>query len=291
MFLSNFKLNFNLNLGRIKQEKLINLMMKKTLSVSDIILLSIAGVFDFFQEIKNPGGLISNYYQNFYGFVPQRWQKVNIYKTIHINRKKNRLAKINKKLFLTPEGEKYLKNRFPSIFLKMKKWDGYLYFVFFDVAELKRHVRDYLRSLLKQINFAQLQKSVWITFNKKIIKPILKFKKTYHLNKEIIIIKAKFQSQKQIPKLINQLWRLNDINQKYHQIFLRYQGLLTKYIKEKNLFSLINEFGRINKDFYQIIRKDPFLPRSLLPKKWYYFESLKMKRKIAKIIKIKNKNI
>lgn len=265
--------------------------MKKRLSVSDIILLSIAGIFDFFQAIKDPGGLISNYYQNFYGFVPHRWQKTNIYKVIHMNRKQKRLIKINKKFLLTPQGENHLKTNFPLVFFRIKKWGGYFHFIFFDVMELKRTVRDRLRSLLKQLNFALLQKSVWITHNSKLIKPILEFKQNYNLNKEILIIKAKFSSNKDLCPLINQLWRLDDLNKEYQRIFRQYQDLLTQYKKEKNFPFFLERFSQINRNFYQITIKDPFFPPSLLPKKWFYFEGLKIKKEIARIIKAKKQNI
>lgn len=264
--------------------------MKKSLSISDIVLLSIAGIFDFFQEIKDPGGLISSYYQNFYGFVPQRWQKINLYRIIYKNRKKQRLIKKNKKLLLTNEGKKYIENNFPVISYRIEKWDGYLYFILFDVVELKRQIRDKLRNLLKQLKFAQLQKSVWVTINKNLINLILEFKKNYHINQEIFIIKAKFCTNGNIRSLINQLWCLDDLNKKYQKIFKRYQHLITKYKKEKNHFFLLKEFAKINKDLYQITTQDPFLPSSLLPKKWFYFESLKIKRKIARIIKITHRN-
>lgn len=260
--------------------------MKKSLTVSDIILLSIAGIFDFFQEIKDPAGLISSYYQNFYGFVPQRWRKINLYKTVYKNRKKQRLIKKNKKLLLTHEGKKHIQNNFPVISYRIEKWDGYLYFILFDVAELKRQVRDKLRDLLKQLKFAHLQKSVWVAINKKLINLILEFKKNYHLNQEIFIIKAKFSSNDNLGSLINQLWHLDNLNKKYQKIFKRYQNLLTKYKKERNLFFLLRKFGKINRDFYQITTQDPLLPTSILPERWFYFKSLKIKNKIAKIIKI-----
>lgn len=147
--------------------------MGKKLSVSDIILLSIAGIFDFFQEIKDPAGLIGNYYQNFYGFVPQRWRKINLYRTVYKNRKKQRLIKKNKKLLLTSQGEKYIQNKFPAISYRIENWDGCLYFLLFDIAELKRQIRNKLRNLLKQLKFARLQKSVWVAINKKLIDMVL----------------------------------------------------------------------------------------------------------------------
>jgi phenylacetic acid degradation operon negative regulatory protein len=47
---------------------------------------------------------------------------------------------------------------------KLKKigtWDGKWRLLIFDIPEQKRHLRDKLRSLLNQLGFIQLQKSVW----------------------------------------------------------------------------------------------------------------------------------
>jgi len=39
--------------------------MKKTIKITDVILFSIAGVIDLFEEMKDSGNLFSNYYQNY----------------------------------------------------------------------------------------------------------------------------------------------------------------------------------------------------------------------------------
>jgi len=45
---------------------------------------------------------------------------------------------------------------------KKKKWDGKWFFIFFDVPEIERRKRNYLRSFLNRIGFHQYQKSVYI---------------------------------------------------------------------------------------------------------------------------------
>ncbi len=45
---------------------------------------------------------------------------------------------------------------------KKKKWDGRWFLVFFDVPEIQRNKRDYLRNFLKEIGFYPYQKSVYL---------------------------------------------------------------------------------------------------------------------------------
>jgi len=45
---------------------------------------------------------------------------------------------------------------------KKKKWDGRWFMVFFDVPEIQRNKRNYLRDFLKKLGFYQYQKSVYI---------------------------------------------------------------------------------------------------------------------------------
>ncbi|OGK21175.1 CRISPR-associated endonuclease Cas2 [Candidatus Roizmanbacteria bacterium RIFCSPHIGHO2_01_FULL_39_8] len=45
---------------------------------------------------------------------------------------------------------------------RKKKWDGKWFMVLFDVPEIQRNKRDYLRRLLRKIGFYQYQKSVYL---------------------------------------------------------------------------------------------------------------------------------
>ncbi len=68
----------------------------------------------------------------------------------------------NKKFFkLTPKGLNFIE------LLKFGagkiKWDGYWRILIFDIPENQRRKRDVLRRKLSELNFYQLQKSVWLT--------------------------------------------------------------------------------------------------------------------------------
>lgn len=71
---------------------------------------------------------------------------------------------------------------------KNKKWQGKWYVVFFDVPEIQRNKRDYLRKLLKILGFYQYQESVYIF--------------PYECEKEINLIKKIVEGGKYIKYII-----------------------------------------------------------------------------------------
>jgi hypothetical protein len=49
---------------------------------------------------------------------------------------------------------------------KARSWDGRWRVIVFDVPESKRAIRDYFRSLLKRLGFAEFQRSMWLSPHK-----------------------------------------------------------------------------------------------------------------------------
>lgn len=45
---------------------------------------------------------------------------------------------------------------------RTRSWDGKWRLIVFDVPESKRNIRDYFRSLLKRLGFAEFQRSMWL---------------------------------------------------------------------------------------------------------------------------------
>lgn len=82
--------------------------------------------------------------------------------------KKNKYVAVKKKdnksfYHLTPKGKlEFLKNLHMEKIFKTK-WDGHWRVVIFDIPESQRQKRDYLRKELRELKFAQLQHSVYIT--------------------------------------------------------------------------------------------------------------------------------
>ena len=52
--------------------------MRKLLKPKDILLLGLAHVLDFAEEVRDPGGFISFSYKNMYGWIPRRYRRNNV---------------------------------------------------------------------------------------------------------------------------------------------------------------------------------------------------------------------
>lgn len=88
-----------------------------------------------------------------------------IVRTIYRLEKAGLLKYEYNKVDLTPDGYKTIKNyEFDALKLKrMEKWDGVWRMVVWDVPENQRTIRDTIRYKLKAMNFARIQRSIWIT--------------------------------------------------------------------------------------------------------------------------------
>lgn len=71
---------------------------------------------------------------------------------------------------------------------KNKKWNGKWFLVFFDVPEIQRNKRNYLRQFLKKLGFYQYQKSVYIF--------------PYECEKEVALIKKIVEGAKYMKYII-----------------------------------------------------------------------------------------
>jgi len=71
---------------------------------------------------------------------------------------------------------------------KEKKWNGKWFLVFFDVPEIQRNKRDYLRKLLVRLGFYQYQKSVYLF--------------PYECEKEVTLIKKIVEGAKYMKYII-----------------------------------------------------------------------------------------
>lgn len=83
---------------------------------------------------------------------------------------------------------KYSIKTFLDFKKKEKKWNGKWFIVFFDVPEIQRNKRDYLREFLKNIGFYPYQKSVYLF--------------PYECEKEITLIKKIIEGAKYMKYII-----------------------------------------------------------------------------------------
>lgn len=243
--------------------------MKKSLTLTDLILLGVAGIIDIYQELKDPGSLFSSYYQNTFGYIPARFQKQQLTKTLYRLIKEKILKKENHKkssiFTLTKIGYDKLKNKFPHLFSFPKKWDNFLHLIIFDIKEQARRKRDFLRKKLKEYGYYQLQKSVWISFYPLHAK-IKKIIKESEVADQVIFIKTKFLETKDTKGLISKIFHLEKLTSQYQKLLDDLNSL-----KSNNIPKIYPD----RKQFWEYLKNEtitlfsltPPLPKKLLPKK------------------------
>lgn len=253
----------------------------KKIKLTDILLLSVAGILDIFQELKDPGKIYSNYYENFYGFVPDRWKRQNYYALVSRLLKDKRIEKIGKKsqikYKITSKGLIHLQEKQLLLNNQKKKWDKKWRILIFDIEETNKNLRNNLRDTIKEFGFGYLQKSVWIS-PYDVFKKLEEFIQTHKLQNNIILIESKKLS---IPnqKLASLVWQIDFYNFKYNQIYKKLYAIYNQR-KSNNVKVLMKEFNKTYKELLNIVLKDPHLPKEFLTSNWPYQKTVNLAKKL-----------
>lgn len=240
--------------------------MAKLLRPQDILLLGLAGVGDIFEEIRDPLGIMSSSCKTMYGWVPPNYKRHNFYTVVSHSLKTGYIEKIIKNdesyLRLTPKGKEKVKRDFSYFFLQKKKWDRKWRVVIFDIEEIKRGVRNALREKLKELGFGMLQESVWVTPHD-VAEDFREVLETQGLAKKVFVLVVEKLLAGDEKELVAQIWELENLNNAY-------QSLLEDYDGKRNLSEREGEewLRTFRAKYLEILRKDPCLPRELLPRDW-----------------------
>ena len=170
--------------------------------------------------------------------------------------KRKGLIRSLKEPIITSAGIQRLNEKIPK-YKKKRIWDKAIYLVTYDIPEEKKKFRNQLRNLLKSIGAAPLQVSVWLTpYNpSKILK---KFTKTSGFSGEIIVScmgKDGFIGEESIKQLVNRIYKLEKINDRYREFIHQHTRLI--HNKSKTIVYYLS-----------ILKDDPQLPFELLPEDW-----------------------
>lgn len=158
---------------------------------------------------------------------------------------------IKEDLVLTKEGRERLEILFPVYFGK-RKWDGNWFLVSYDIPEKKNTLRNFFRQNLKNLGFAEVHASLWISpFN--FLAEVEKIVKEYNLSPFVILAVSNKVGREESKILANKLWKLEKINKDYLILIEK-----TKKINPENLIF----------QYLTILNKDPQLPTDLLPEDW-----------------------
>ena len=250
--------------------------MKKLLRPRDILLLGLTGALDLFEEIKDPLHIVSKSYEQMYGWVPDQYKKHQFNHLIWRTLKAGYIEKIEKQgkiyIRITSLGAKMTQRDFPLLHLQNKPWDGKWRIVMFDIAEIQKKKRDYLRDKLKELGFGMLQESVFITPHD-IIKDFSEYVESIGLQDSVDILEASYILG-DARELAKRVWKLEELNEKYLEILQEAQKMKNSHLtiargRTKQLNSkAIKEAREIKERYLKILISDPFLPLALLPKNY-----------------------
>ena len=160
---------------------------------------------------------------------------------------------------ITKAGQKRINSLIP-FYDEKRVWDGKIYLVTYDLPVEKNKERDYLRNFLKKIGCGMLQQSIWITpYNPSNF--LKQFIKEHDLLEELILVssvgKGGAIAGMTFTELIEKVYHLSGINEKYKEFIFEAQNCRNKIIK-----------NRLICQFLSILKDDLQLPFSLLPNDW-----------------------
>ena len=243
--------------------------MAKLLKPKDRLRLLLASSGDLFDDVRTVGGFVGYSYQQIYGYYPRKYKKSNFQKLVLRGLKTKEISKTRVNglpcLRLTSKGKKKLTRDFPFLAFQKKRWDGFFTQASYDIQETNKKTRNLWREKLKELNFGQLQKSVYIS-PLNLTDDLWEFVQERRLESKVFISRVKFIGIN--PKdIAYKVWLLENLEKAYEK-------LLEKW-KEKKLAS--QEFLS---SYFNLLFNDPHLPQELLPKTWPGFAIQKIARKI-----------
>ena len=249
--------------------------MKKLIKPQDILFLSLAGIGDIFEELRDPFMLYGKAYENMYGFIPRRYKRHNFLKSVSRSLKTGYIEKIEKNgemyIRLTKRGAEKTKRDFSLLRLSKAKWDKKWRIVFFDIEEASRVTRNSLRVKLKELGFAMLQKSVWVTPHD-IMVDFYEFIDKVGLQQRVFLFQGEALLAGDHKELARKLWKLDELNEKYKELekeIEKVKQLAVRLDDRTKMREGMEERKRkLRMSYLSILSCDPHLPRELLPTNW-----------------------
>jgi len=151
-------------------------------------------------------------------------------------------------------------------------WDSRWRVVLFNIPEKYRKDRQALRKKLSELGFETVQKGVYIS-PYPLFAPIKRFTTDYlGIRQHLILMEVDKIDQEK--KEIQNIWNLDEINQKYKK-FIKSVSLA----KKEKFWPLLAK--QLEKEFAQIYQEDPHLPSEFLPKDWVGEKAYQIFKQIA----------
>lgn len=224
--------------------------MSKLLRIRDRVLIGLSIVGEVFDEFGRIAPTKRKWQETAYGLFPKDYKKANYYSTVSKMLSTNLIEKVvvngEAKLRISSNGQKKLSRDFPFLNFQNQKWDQKWRIVTFDIPVKKTNERNRLRRKLKELGFGMLQQSIWISPHG-FEDDIREFLVENNLGKNAYVFVSNKILVGDVTNLINRLWKIDTLNDLYKKAYEK---------KDKDIYC-------------QALSLDPFLPKELLPKKWY----------------------
>ncbi|MDP3987995.1 MAG: PaaX family transcriptional regulator C-terminal domain-containing protein [Candidatus Levybacteria bacterium] len=243
-------------------------MQRKRIWLKDKLILGLALIDFAMREFRDPGGFVSFSYENMYGFTPQGYKKQNfnmLVSRLSKNKKMSKIVKDGKVCFIISDCKGILIEKFPLLGLR-EKWDGMFQVAIFDIEEVNRVRRNFLRRKLKELGFGMWQRSVWVS-PLSIKNKFREFLKEQEFSEMVYIFSVKKEDFGDLKSFANGVWKLEEINKQYKGWMERLEATKGKSLQDN-----------LKNEFLDIVLRDPFLPKEFLPQDWLGEQALKLFR-------------
>lgn len=240
--------------------------MKRNLRIRDRLLLALAILGDLLEEIHDPGGWMSNYYKTLCGWVPYRYKRSNFKLAVRRMLKAGFIEKIVKNgepfLRITSEGRKKIIRDFPIFKLVGKEWKGEVTIIIFDIEEINKSEREGFRRFLYQLGAGKMQRSAYVLpYN--LCAEMQDVVKHFGLSENVIVFPSNLDFVKDKKAFAFKVWKLGELEKEYKEIL----RILEKAEKQKGS-ERENLIKKAKVLFSEMVLRDPFLPKELLPEDW-----------------------
>lgn len=236
-----------------------------------MLLLTLAGIGDLFEEVRDPMRMVSTAYQTMYGFIPNNYTRQNFSQAVWRSLKTGDIERVIKGnsqyLRLTGSGKDRLQRDFPLLGFS-RKWNKKWVILIFDIEEKSRKLRNLLRNKLKNIGFGMLQKSTWIT-PLPIAREMMDFINSNNLEKHVFVLEVSGILLGNPKKLAKKVWGLDKIEEKQIYLEQKKKEIDASFETLDDRLKNRKEEKRkeINKQQLELALSLPFMFDELLPNK------------------------
>lgn len=177
---------------------------------------------------------------------------------------------------MTEKGFHALCLEFPYFRYLRDTWDNKWRILSYEIPEKKRELRDKLRREVTGWGLGPWHRSFWLTPH-----PIIaNLKELINGRDEEQYVQA-FESNHVVGEtdvLIEKVWGKSELDKKYRELFKKWHEILSTEVEKPD------KFRAVLREYIQIIRQDPGLPKELIGADWIGFEAFNIFKEIRSIL-------